>query len=174
MQTTSDGNKGTASSPNSTEPPRQGGSASGPAAGAATEIARHYGDHGQPATTSAGPSPQDAASHQSGQAGSAASGASEAVRDVANRATEQAGSAMAKVGETAQNLANRAGEQAGPAVQAVYDQGARAGEYMTRNIHEYPATALLIAAAVGYGLAYLIHGGSRREHQDRYEWRARG
>jgi hypothetical protein len=44
----------------------------------------------------------------------------------------------------------------------VYDQGSRAGEYMTRNVHQYPATALLIAAAVGYGAAYLIHGGSRR------------
>ena len=66
---------------------------------------------------------------------------------------------MAKAGETAQDLANRAREQAAPAAQAVYDQGARAGEYVTRNVHQYPTTALLIAAAVGYGLAYLIHGG---------------
>ena len=78
---------------------------------------------------------------------------------MANRAAEQARSAMAKAGETAQDLANRAREQAAPAAQAVYDQGARAGEYVTRNVHQYPTTALLIAAAVGYGLAYLIHGG---------------
>jgi len=51
-------------------------------------------------------------------------------------------------------------------VQAVYGQGARAGEYVTRNVHQYPATALLIAAAVGYGAAYLLHGGSRREHHN--------
>ncbi len=78
---------------------------------------------------------------------------------MANRAAEQARSAMAQAGETAQDLANRAREQAAPAAQAVYDQGARAGEYVTRNVHQYPTTALLIAAAVGYGLAYLIHGG---------------
>ena len=78
---------------------------------------------------------------------------------MADRAAEQARSAMAQAGETAQDLANRAREQAAPAAQAVYDQGARAGEYVTRNVHQYPTTALLIAAAVGYGLAYLIHGG---------------
>ena len=70
---------------------------------------------------------------------------------MANRAAEQAPSAMAQAGETAQDLANRAREQAAPAAQAVYDQGARAGEYMTRNVHQYPTTALLIAAAVRYG-----------------------
>jgi ElaB/YqjD/DUF883 family membrane-anchored ribosome-binding protein len=170
MQTTSDRNKGTAASPNSTEQSRQGG----PAAGAATEIARHYGDHGQPATPSAGPSPQDAASHQSGQAGSAMAKIGETAQDLANRATEQAGSAAAKGTEAARDLANRAREQAGPAVQAVYDQGAHAGEYVTRNVHRYPATALLIAAAAGYGLAYLIHAGSGREYQNRYDQGARG
>jgi hypothetical protein len=53
----------------------------------------------------------------------------------------------------------------------MYDQGARAGQYVTRNVHEYPATALLIAAAVGYGLAYLLHGGgsSKREFHNRYD-----
>jgi len=103
-------------------------------------LGRHYGEHGHPATTSAGPPAQDSG-HDAGIG-------------------EQASSAMAKAGETAQDLANSVREQAGPAAQAVYDQGARAGQYMTRNVHEYPATALLIAAAVGYGLAYLVHGGS--------------
>jgi ElaB/YqjD/DUF883 family membrane-anchored ribosome-binding protein len=172
MQTTSDRNKGTSASPNSTnqrpEERHQGG-----AAGATTELGRHYGEHGHPATASAGPSAQ-ASDHNTGigeQARSAAIHGTEAAHDMANRAREQAGSAMARAGETAQDLANRAREQAGPAAQAVYDQGARAGEYVTRNVHQYPTTALLIAAAVGYGLAYLIHagGGSRREDRKLYD-----
>ena len=33
---------------------------------------------------------------------------------------------------------------------ALYQQGARAGKYLTRNVHEYPFEALLIAGAIGY------------------------
>ena len=40
------------------------------------------------------------------------------------------------------------------------EQSARAGEYVTRNVHENPYAALLIAGAIGYGLAYLIHSRS--------------
>ena len=159
MQTTNDRDKGSAASPNTTErAPDRAPREPARAAAAATELARHYGEHGHPATTAAGPPAQDAG-HRGDQAGATASGATETARDMANRAAEQARSAMAKAGETAQDLANRAREQAAPAAQAVYDQGARAGEYVTRNVHQYPTTALLIAAAVGYGLAYLIHGG---------------
>ena len=166
MQTTTDRDKGSAASPNATDG-RTGEQRTG---GSPTELARHYGEHGHPATTAAGPSPQDAA-HASaqggGQSGATLSGATETARDMANRAAEQARSAMANAGETAQDLANRAREQAAPAAQAVYDQGARAGEYVTRNVHQYPTTALLIAAAVGYGLAYLIHGGGGSRREDR-------
>jgi ElaB/YqjD/DUF883 family membrane-anchored ribosome-binding protein len=168
MQTTTDRDKGNAASPNPTDGrpnERPGEHGTG---GPATELARHYGEHGHPATSAAGPAAQDAA-HRGDQAGSTASGATETARDMANRAAEQARSAMAQAGETAQDLANRAREQAGPAAQAVYDQGARAGEYVASNVHQYPTTALLIAAAVGYGLAYLIHGGgSRREGRKLY------
>ena len=171
MQTTTDRDKGSAASPNATDG-RTGEQRTG---GSPTELARHYGEHGHPATTAAGPAPQDAA-HDSSQgggqsgatqsgattAGATLSGATETARDMANRAAEQARSAMAKAGETAQDLASRAREQAAPAAQAVYDQGARAGDYVASNVHQYPTTALLIAAAVGYGLAYLIHGGGTR------------
>ena len=44
---------------------------------------------------------------------------------------------------------------------------------MTRNVNEYPATALLMAAAVGYGLAYLIHGGGRSLRWGRHEFHNR-
>jgi hypothetical protein len=168
MHTTSDTNKGTGTSPNSTGQRRDGGTPT-------TELGRHYGEHGHAATTSAGPSAQDS-DRNAGvgeQARSAAAAGTEAARDMANRAGEQLRPAIAKITETAQDLANRAREQAAPAAQAVYDQGARAGQYMTRNLHEYPATALLIAAAVGYGLAYLVHGGGRSLRWGRHEFHNR-
>jgi ElaB/YqjD/DUF883 family membrane-anchored ribosome-binding protein len=71
--------------------------------------------------------------------------------------SEQARAAVADPGATAQELARRAREQAAIAGDALYQQGTRAGEYLTRNVNEYPLAALLIAGAVGYGLAYLIH-----------------
>jgi hypothetical protein len=71
--------------------------------------------------------------------------------------SEQTRAAMSDPGATAQELARRAREQAAIAGDALYQQGTRAGEYLTRNVNEYPLVALLIAGAVGYGLAYLIH-----------------
>jgi len=37
------------------------------------------------------------------------------------------------------------------------EQAAQAGEYATRNVQEYPFTALLVAGLIGYGIAFLIH-----------------
>src|SRR4029077_4393395 len=49
------------------------------------------------------------------------------------------------------------GDQASAATGAVYQQGARAGEYLTRNVNRHPLTALLVAGTIGYLTAYLIH-----------------
>jgi ElaB/YqjD/DUF883 family membrane-anchored ribosome-binding protein len=177
MQTSSDKNKTASAGPTATDHRPGGGAAT-----AATELGRHYGEHGQPATASAGPPAHDSApgsarqdaSRIGEQAHSAMAKAGETAQDLANRAREQVAPAIAKVTETAQDLAHRTREQAAPAAQVVYDQGARAGQYVTRNVHDYPATALLIAAAIGYSLAYLIHGGGRflrwgrHEHRNRY------
>jgi hypothetical protein len=56
---------------------------------------------------------------------------------------------------TAQDLARRAREQ----TDTLYQQGTQASQYLTRNVNEYPLTALLVAGAIGYGLGYLIHSG---------------
>jgi ElaB/YqjD/DUF883 family membrane-anchored ribosome-binding protein len=84
---------------------------------------------------------------------------------------ESAGAAMDKAADLAQKASN-AGVQAVDAVQgaardvanqasqaasAVYQQGARAGGSVSRYAAEQPLTALLVAAAIGYGVAYLIH-----------------
>ena len=85
----------------------------------------------------------------------------EQARSTARNLSEQARSAMADPGATAQELARRAREQAGMAGDALYQQGARAGEYLTRNVNDYPLAAVLVAGAIGYGLAYLIHAQRR-------------
>jgi hypothetical protein len=51
----------------------------------------------------------------------------------------------------------------------VYEQGRRAGEYLTRNVNEYPLAAVLIAGAIGYGIGYLIHKQSSQERRNRRE-----
>ena len=45
------------------------------------------------------------------------------------------------------------------ATDTLYQQGTQAGQYLTRNVNDYPLTALLVAGAIGYGLGYLIHSG---------------
>ena len=65
--------------------------------------------------------------------------------------------ARAAAASTAQDLARRGREQAAVAGEVIYRQGARAGEYLTRNVNEYPLSALMIAGVIGYALGYLIH-----------------
>ena len=81
----------------------------------------------------------------------------EQAKTVARNVGEQAKSVAADAGTRAQDLARRAREQAMVASDTLYEQGTRAGEYIARGVDEYPFTALLVAGAIGYGLAYLIH-----------------
>jgi ElaB/YqjD/DUF883 family membrane-anchored ribosome-binding protein len=63
----------------------------------------------------------------------------------------------ADLGATAQDLGRRARERASMASDALYQRGVHAGKYLTRNVHEYPFQALLVAGLIGYGLGLLIH-----------------
>jgi hypothetical protein len=47
--------------------------------------------------------------------------------------------------------------------QEALDQAAHAGEYVARNVQEYPFGALLLAGILGYGIGYLFHGGWSHE-----------
>ena len=71
--------------------------------------------------------------------------------------TRKASSAGVQAVDAVQGVARDVGNQAGQAASTVYRQGAVAGGYVSRYAAEQPLTALLIAGAIGYGLAYLIH-----------------
>jgi len=51
------------------------------------------------------------------------------------------------------------------------EQASQAGEYLARNVQEYPLGALIIAGLVGYGIGYLVHayGASTSEWRNRRE-----
>ena len=109
----------------------------------AMDVARHVGK-----------TALDQGRQQVQRAGTMASDTLEQAKAMARDVGEQARAAAAD----AQDLARRARDQATAASDALYQQGMRAGEYLTENVNEYPLTALLIAGAIGYGIAFLIHG----------------
>jgi len=75
---------------------------------------------------------------------------------VVDRATDLARKASAPVVQAVDAIQGAA-RDVGQAANAVYQQGARAGGSVSQYATEQPLTALVIAGALGYGLAYLIH-----------------
>ena len=73
--------------------------------------------------------------------------------DLAQKASAAGVQALDAVQGGARDVANRASQ----AATAIYQQGARAGGSVGRYAAEQPLTALFVAAAIGYGIAYLIH-----------------
>ena len=76
---------------------------------------------------------------------------------LARQASEAGRQAMASSRGVVQGAAREAGNQATQAATNLYQQGSRAGDFITQYAAEQPVTALLVAGAIGYGLAYLIH-----------------
>jgi ElaB/YqjD/DUF883 family membrane-anchored ribosome-binding protein len=76
---------------------------------------------------------------------------------LARQASDAGRQAMGQAGELVQGAAREAGNQATQAATNLYQQGSRAGDYISQYAAERPVTALLVAGAIGYGLAYLIH-----------------
>jgi ElaB/YqjD/DUF883 family membrane-anchored ribosome-binding protein len=79
-------------------------------------------------------------------------------QDLARQASEAGRQAMGQAGEVIQNVAPWA-DQAKQAASDLYDQGSRAGESLRQYVVQQPLSALLVAGAIGYALAYLIHRG---------------
>ena len=118
--------------------------------------------------------PGESAGSQAGEpAGATINETIERARTIARNVGEQVRTAASNAGSAAQDFARRAREQTSFASDKVYEQSARAGQYLTRNVNEYPLTALLVcgavAGAIGYGLAYLIHSGRRGEEEKEEE-----
>jgi ElaB/YqjD/DUF883 family membrane-anchored ribosome-binding protein len=65
--------------------------------------------------------------------------------------------AVAQASDAIQGVAREVGNKVDQAASTAYQQSARAGGHVSRYAEEQPLTALLIAGAIGYGLAYLIH-----------------
>jgi hypothetical protein len=76
---------------------------------------------------------------------------------VGGQAVARAGDVIEQAGDAIQGAAREAGNRAGQAATTLCQQGGRAGGYVSRYTADQPLTALLIAGALGYGLAYLIH-----------------
>ena len=74
--------------------------------------------------------------------------------ELIDHAKNVAGAALTSIaedlGEQAQDAARRIGDRTAATTKA-------AGDYLSRSAGAYPLTALLVAGAVGYALAYLVH-----------------
>jgi len=77
--------------------------------------------------------------------------------DTVSNLAGKARTVAAETGNTIHDTAIEAGKRVGAAATETYRQGARAGEYVSRNTAEQPFLALLIAGMIGYGIAYLVH-----------------
>jgi hypothetical protein len=69
-----------------------------------------------------------------------------------------AGKAQTAATEAGNTIQNAAMETAKQVSDATSKHGAQAAEYVSRNTTEKPLLALLIAGAIGYGIAYMVHG----------------
>ena len=80
-----------------------------------------------------------------------------AAMDKAADLAQKASNAGVQAVDAIQGIARDVGNQTSQAVTSAYQQGTRAGGYVSRYAAEQPLTALLVTAAIGYGVAYLIH-----------------
>jgi hypothetical protein len=86
----------------------------------------------------------------------AKSGIASAVESASDRAGK-VWTAGVEAGNTIRDAAIKTGEQISDAATQTYKQGAQAADYVSRNTAEQPLLALLVAGAVGYAIAYMIH-----------------
>ena len=77
----------------------------------------------------------------------------ETITDLAGKAQ----TAAVDTGGTIRDAAMETAKQVGDAATKTYRRGVRAGEYVSQNTAEQPLLALLVAGAIGYGIAYMIH-----------------
>src|SRR5438874_11007914 len=89
---------------------------------------------------------RDAAKSVPRAAASAAQAGTEMLDPTLASASGMAGQAVEQAAAMARNF----GVQASAAGDALYQRSARAGDYVKRNVYQYPLTAVLVAGAIGY------------------------
>jgi ElaB/YqjD/DUF883 family membrane-anchored ribosome-binding protein len=102
----------------------------------------------------------DQASEFGKRAAAGAEHAKEMAQQTAAQAAEMAKSAAETLGDArdaAWDVAQKAGTQARHTAAGAYRRGERAARDIGERVEERPLAALLIAGAVGYAIAYLLH-----------------
>jgi uncharacterized protein YjbJ (UPF0337 family) len=77
--------------------------------------------------------------------------------DAAATFVKQASNTGAKAASALQDAAKKASTDATEIGERVYGDARRASQSLARTVEEQPLAALLVAAAIGYGIAYLVH-----------------
>jgi hypothetical protein len=77
----------------------------------------------------------------------------ETASDLAGKAQTSA----VQAGSTIRDAAIETGKQVTDAAAKTYAQGSQAAEFVSRQTAEQPLLALLVAGAIGYLIAYMIH-----------------
>ncbi len=80
-----------------------------------------------------------------------------AASDNARPALDQAREAATQMGAVLEDTARRVGATANDYGQEAYSRGQQAASLIERRVNDQPWAALAVAAAIGYGLAYLLH-----------------
>jgi hypothetical protein len=70
---------------------------------------------------------------------------------------EKAQTAAVEASGTMRDAALETAKQVGDAATKTYRQGVRAGEYVSQSTAEQPLLALLVAGAIGFGIAYMVY-----------------
>jgi hypothetical protein len=83
-------------------------------------------------------------------------GVASAVKTVTDMAGK-ARTATTDAGSTIRDAAIDTGKRVGDAAAKTYHQAVQASEYVRKNTVDQPLLALLIAGAIGYGIAYMVH-----------------
>jgi ElaB/YqjD/DUF883 family membrane-anchored ribosome-binding protein len=94
------------------------------------------------------------------QATAAAKNLKAGITNVVENASDLAGKAQTaavQAGSSIRDAAIETSKQVSDAAAKTYAQGSQAAEYVSRQTADQPLLALLVAGAIGYGIAYMIH-----------------
>ena len=98
--------------------------------------------------------------HIGDQANKVVNDLKDGIASAVEKASDMAGkvrTTAAEAGNTIRDTAIDAGKKVSDVAAETHKQGMKAGDYISQRTAEQPLLALLLAATVGYGIAYLVH-----------------